>query len=165
MFGSSVEHVRGVFDSEEEKEVARILIEMRRERYVSGILPHPKVAGVTADFLVQLGPETENSGEIVLLEYDGLGIDRPRGLETKRQRYRRLSREGLPARWLIDPSREAIKEALVNYSPPHFALRRDVCECGDVESHVVIAPEEMPGEFSRDVTCDSCTSKQPQKET
>lgn len=158
MFGSSVEHIRGAFDSKEEMSVAKTIIEMQREKYVSGVLPHPKVSGVTADFLVQLGPETSDQGQLVLVEYDGLGINRPRGLGKKRQRYLRLSRNGLPARWLTDPSREAVKELITDYSPPHFAIRKDVCECGKTEIHVVIAPEISAGEVTRDALCTDCES-------
>lgn len=166
MFGSPVDHIRGSFDSEEESRVAKILIEMRREQYLKGILPHPKVGGVTADFLIQLGPETENEGQMVILEYDGLRADRPEGLAKKRQRYRRLSRHGIPARWLTEPTREAIEEMITDYSPPHFAIRKDVCGCGKVEKHVVIAPDKTAGEFERHVTCVDCEMTiQPNEQT
>lgn len=157
MFGSSIDHIRGTFDSEEETRVAEMLIKMRREKYLGGMLPHPKVAGVTGDFLVQLGPQTDDDGQLILLEYDGLGTDRPHGLGDKRQRYRKLSRHGLPARWLTSTSREAIKEVIIDYTPPHFAVRKDVCrECGSVETNLVIADKESAGEIMNTITCTSC---------
>lgn len=167
MFGSSVDHIRGTFDSEEESRVAKILVEMRRERYLNGILPHPVVGGVTADFMIQLGPEAGslNEGQMVVIEYDGLGIDRPKGLQQKRQRYRRLSRHGLPSRWLTEPTREAVKEVILDYSPPRFVVRQDVCECGNVEKHIVITTGDKLGEFKRDVTCNDCESTKGESPT
>jgi hypothetical protein len=165
MFGSSVDHIRGKFDSFEETKVAEILIKMRREKYLKGFLPHPKVAGVTADFLIQLGPESDNEGELILVEYDGLGIDRPKGLSAKRRRYRNLSKHGFSARWLTEPTREAIEELILDYTHPRFAIRKDVCDdCGDVEGHLVIAGEDSSGELIRRVTCDSCAEPTPQSE-
>lgn len=158
MFGTPVESVLGRLDSREERQVADALLGLHHEQYLQGVLVHPKVAGVTADFLVQLGPETNENGRVILLEYDGLGVDRPAGIEEKRDRYGRLSRMGMEARWLTSASEEAVKKVLTDYEAPRFVWRCDTCSaCGRERRVLVIAPDHLGPEIERTDVCAECS--------
>lgn len=157
MFGSPTDDFLGAFDSQAERRVARRLVELRREGVAKALAAHPKVAGVEADFWVQMGAATDREGEIVILEYDGLGVDRPQGLSAKRRRYGRLRQAGLSVRWMTDAS--SVKDTLTDYHPPNFVRRISVCpECGAERSDVVIGPPQAAPEITRKARCTSCIS-------
>jgi hypothetical protein len=159
MFGTPKEHVLGAFDSEEELQVAERLIALSREELVAGLLPHPIVSGCTADFLIQFGAQGLSEGELMILEYDGLGRRRPEGLGQKRRSYGRLRRNGIYVRWLTSPDERAVRRACTgDYEPPNFARRIDICDRGHHQESVVIADtgDEELGSFERSISSSKC---------
>lgn len=142
MLGAPKESVLGVFDSAAEKAVARHLFALVREEYLRGVVPHPVVAGHEADFAVQLGPESLSDQGLMVIEYDGLGVRRPRGLAAKQRKYSRLRRNGIYVRWVTETGKEHLRNACTSeYDPPSFVRRVRVCEAGHEHTDVVISPD------------------------
>jgi len=75
---------RGVyFDSKAEASVAETLEDLMLEKIVASYMVHPMICGFEADFLVQLGPRSNNNGRLVIVEYDGLGTKREESVMPK----------------------------------------------------------------------------------
>src|SRR5690554_4279788 len=88
MYGKSRRGPDGFqYDSREEAEVARHLDALTLEHIIRGYLPHPIIARLQIDFLIQLGSASGANRHIVLVEYDGLGEERGRSLEPRLHRF------------------------------------------------------------------------------
>lgn len=116
------------------------LLDLTHEGVLAGVLSHPKIAGTNGDFLVQFGPAGPAGylHHIVLIEYDGMGIYRPRSVEPKLQRHAEMEILGLHTRWLHDDSYAGVLAVLTNYTPPPLVTKRLVCACGNEHGSVVV---------------------------
>lgn len=163
MLGAPKESVLGSFDSKEEQSVARALFRFVREDYLRGVVPHPIVAGCEADFAVQIGPNGLEDQAVMFLEYDGLGMRRPRGLSAKQRKYARLRRNGLYVRWATSTDTEQLKTIFTAaYEPPHFVKRIRVCENGHEQVDIVIGEGTSEDEVLQNISrskCDQCNGK------
>lgn len=161
MFGAPTASVLGAFDSASEEEAARTLFALAREGYLRGVVAHPVVAGCESDFGVQLGPESFHDQALMLIEYDGLGLDRPSGLSEKQSRYARLRHNGLYVRWATETGASHLQSLFTKgYEPPHFVRRIRICEAGHEHTDVVIAPESSGSDeieqFISSSQCPTC---------
>lgn len=151
------------FDSQAEQDLGHILLKMGREQKIDGVMPHPKIAGVEGDFLIQVGEDIESdffqTGQVVLLEYDGLKEDRRFSVESKLSRYGRLKRSGMEMRWLFEPTEKEVVSALQEKKNGYRVDKSLHCtNCGHDERIVVMSPDEdVPGYFHSQIqNCKKC---------
>lgn len=108
-----------VFDSHAESIVAESLERLVFERIVGGYLSHVFIAGLSVDFLVKLGSQAPKGrkNRLVILEYDGLGESRRSSLLHKIHRFSELLTAGIESAWILDPSYDSVRNALLFGSP------------------------------------------------
>ena len=152
-------------DSAAEARVFRHLLDLQAEGVLAGLITHPKVAGMNGDFLVQFGPKGPPGmlHEILLIEYDGMGIYRPRSVEPKLRRHAELEILGLRCRWLHLDTYAGLRDLLFHYNPPPLVTKRLVCPCGrESDTLVVFArPSDLvrlagSDEFEQSASCAAC---------
>lgn len=123
------------FDSKEEARVAEELQALTHERLLRGVWPHPSLAGFDIDFLILTGQEHDTPGQVIVVEYDGLGTQRRHTLEPKIARLADLATYGIETRWLVDPTPEGVRQLVTNYVDPPLVRVIRICKhCGDERS-------------------------------
>lgn len=157
-------------DSKAEARVHGHLLDLTHEGVLAGVLCHPRIAGTDGDFIVQFGPKAPAGllHRLLLVEYDGMGIHRPRSVESKLARHAELEILGLHTRWLHDDSFAGVHAMLTDYTPPPLVTKRLVCPCGREHGAVVVfaRPQDLArlqgaDEFDQASPCPLCIQSDP----
>jgi len=145
MYSKAVLGPRGVyFDSKAEASVAETLEDLMLEKIVASYMVHPMICGFEADFLVQLGPRSNNNGRLVIVEYDGLGTKREESVMPKITQYAELTRAGIFQLWIQKSDFETVKGGLENPGMPRVIQKIIHHETdGREESIHVLGDESM----------------------
>lgn len=160
MFAQKTSDFIGQFDSKSEREVAESIIDLSREQKVSDVIAHPQIGGIYADFLIQAGPDapTYSEGELIIVEYDGLGIDRTNGMSGKLERYAALRRHGLNVEWIFDTDKQLVEEQLFSEQPANRVRKTLYCpNCGAEKQIVILTSENSDPEIEEEFM--SCPNK------
>lgn len=160
-FGKRTRGTKGhMYDSKSEKKVARHLDNLRREQVVKNYMPHLLVAGVEVDFFVRPGNQAGQEKSPIIVEYDGMGLSRRECLEGRIRRLSRLAKYGIETRWLTEPTLQATKDLILDYTPPHFLHVKAVCsDCGEESSKYLIDRNRLhedKKELQKSAFCQNC---------
>ena len=147
-FGQRSSGLQGrIYDSLSESVVAKHLFDLQGEGVITGFLEHVLLAGMNVDFLVRTGINGPSGrvGSLIGIEYDGMGISRPRSLAPKLERFSHTALYGVPVHWLHDNSYEGVRACILDYTPPPFITKKRVCPCGRVTETLLVAarPQDL----------------------
>ena len=160
MFAQKTSDFIGRFDSKSERKVAESIISLSREQKIDAVIAHPQIGGIYADFLIQAGSDapTYSKGELVIVEYDGLGIDRTNGLEGKLERYGAIRRHGLNVEWIFDTKKQLVEEQLFSEGPAKRVRKTMYCSnCGFEKQIIVLTSQDVDPEIEEEFM--SCPKK------
>ena len=147
------------YDSKAEARVAQSLDYLIKTGVIFSYFSHPIIAGLNIDFMVHMGPESNNVGKVILLEYDGLTLQRTKGLEKRILRLSELKKYGIDLRWITETSEEHVKNALIDYSLPKFIYKVNICPiCGKENKKLLITKRKKDKSQKEIITQKPCNT-------